>query len=199
MGVIRNAEPGPVATHVATPDAMIETILIAPDDEARRASIDSLSVPAYLTDADGWLIHFNAACVAFAGRTPEPGRDRWCVTWRLYTEGGAFMPVDKCPMAAATEQGISIRGAIAVAEREDGSRVTFLPYPTPIMDPHGRMTGAVNLLIDITDASQPDALQAQAARCRRLAGSVNDARTVETLLGMAGEFEAAALSLRSES
>ena len=47
-------------------------------------------------------------------------------------------------------------------------------------------------------ASQPQvrALEAQAERCRRLAFSLGDPRTVTTLTGMASEFEAKARELR---
>jgi PAS domain-containing protein len=39
----------------------------------------------------------------------------------------------------------------AVAERPDGTRVPFEPYPTPLFDASGDLIGAVNMLIDITD------------------------------------------------
>jgi len=38
-----------------------------------------------------------------------------------------------------------------VAERPDGSRVIFEPYPTPLHDGSGRPVGAVNMLVDITE------------------------------------------------
>jgi two-component sensor histidine kinase len=53
-------------------------------------------------------------------------------------------------MALALKQGEPIRGAEAVAERPDGSRIVFEPYPTPLHDGAGRAIGAVNMLVDIT-------------------------------------------------
>jgi len=38
-----------------------------------------------------------------------------------------------------------------VAERPDGTRVPFAPHPTPLHDTEGRMTGAVNVLLDMTE------------------------------------------------
>lgn len=203
MGVADNqprnmhAESG--SPPVVTPDAMIAYLLTACSEADLRAAIDSLGTPACLVDGAGWLIHFNSACIAFAGRTPEPRRDRWSIAWRLYTESGAFLPPEQCPMAMAIQGKVPVRGAILVAEREDGSRVTFLPYPTPIMNGDDVVVGAIDLFIEITDSRQPDALAAQAARCRRLAESVNDPRTIETLARMARDYEEAATSLRSES
>lgn len=50
----------------------------------------------------------------------------------------------------------------------------------------------------VGDAERPQAraLEAQAERCRRLALSLSDPRTVTTLTGMAIEFEAKARELR---
>jgi PAS domain-containing protein len=45
----------------------------------------------------------------------------------------------------------------AVAERPDGTRVHFIPYPTPLYDASGTLIGAVNMLIDISDRRRADA------------------------------------------
>jgi PAS domain S-box-containing protein len=163
--------------------------------EALQALLEAQPVPIYLTDAEGWVTAFNRACTDFAGRKPVPGQDRWCVTWRLHTEGGAFLPHEECPMAVAIREGRKVRGAVAVAERPDGTRVLFTPYPTPMFDEAGEVTGAVNILLDLTDRRQASALKAQAQRCRRLAQSVTDTQTVATLQAMAVEYDEKARSL----
>ena len=45
--------------------------------------LDELPVPIYTTDAAGAVTYWNRACVEFAGREPELGQDRWCITWKL--------------------------------------------------------------------------------------------------------------------
>jgi len=157
--------------------------------------LESLSAPIYTTDADGWVTFFNRACIDFAGRTPAVREDRWCVTWKLYTEDGAFLPHEDCPMAVAIKEKREVRGAVALAERPDGTRVMFAPYPTPLLDAEGGIVGAVNILIDVTDQRQAGALRAQAVRCRRLAQSLTDQRALDTLLLMAAEYEQKAKSL----
>ncbi|HEX8527995.1 PAS domain-containing protein [Allosphingosinicella sp.] len=165
------------------------------DGPATLEALDELPAPIYVTDSEGRVTHFNSACAAFAGRTPVVGEDRWCVTWKLYTEAGEFLPHDRCPMATAIRERRPVRGIEAVAERPDGTRLNFRPYPTPLFDDDGNFSGAVNMLVDITDRKQSDYLQAQAKRCRRLAKSIGDARTIETLTRMAGEFETKASEL----
>lgn len=195
----RSAHIGSGSPSAATPEVMIAQMLAARSEAELCAAIDTLRTPAYLVDGQGWLLHFNSACVALTGRTPELHHDRWSIAWRLYTERGAFLPSNQCPTAIAIKRKVPVRGAIVVAEREDGNRVTLLPYPTPIVNAGGVVVGAIDLFIEITDRAQPDALSAQAARCRRLAESVNDPRTIETLSRMARDYEDAATSLKPES
>jgi K+-sensing histidine kinase KdpD len=74
---------------------------------------------------------------------------------------------DECPMAIALREHREVRGYEAVAERPDGSRVTFMPFPTPLDDESGAPVGAVNVLIDTTDRSRAeDALRASADALR---------------------------------
>jgi PAS domain S-box-containing protein len=171
----------------------VAAALTGPD--ALRAALEALPAPIYVTDPDGVVTYFNAACVVFSGRQPTAGKDRWCVTWKLYTEKGELLPHDECPMAVAIKHRRSVRGVTAVAERPDGTRVTFVPFPTPIHDPDGALLGAVNMLVDITELRQIADLRDQAARARRLARGVNDRVTIKTLTAMADEYEAEAASL----
>jgi PAS domain S-box-containing protein len=160
-----------------------------------RAELDRIPVPVYTTDADGLITYWNRACAAFAGREPQLGQDRWCVTWRLFTLEGLLLPHDECPMARAIKERRSIRSEIAIAMRPDGSRVAFRPYPTPIFDNLGELKGAINMLVDISD-EQAEALKEQAARCRRLANSTDDMAARDILRTMANGYEQSADSLR---
>nr|WP_295374588.1 PAS domain-containing protein [uncultured Sphingosinicella sp.] len=175
----------------ATPDQILDTALsvISSPRPGAYEVLDHLPAPIYVTDAEGRVTYFNQACIGFAGRMPSLGEDRWCVTWKLYTQEGAFLPHDQCPMAVAIREKRDIRGAEAIAERPDGSRVTFRPYPTPILNDAGDLVGAVNLLVDVTDLKQVEHLRSQAMRCLRLAASIGDRQTAQTLKHMAAEYE----------
>jgi PAS domain S-box-containing protein len=120
-------------------------------DVGYREILQHLPAAIYTTDADGRLTYFNDACVEFSGRTPVLGEDSWCVTWRLYRDDGTPLPHDQCPMAVALRERRPVRGATAVAERPDGTRVRFMPFPTPLLDGRGNLLGAVNMLVDLTD------------------------------------------------
>ena len=115
-----------------------------------RELLDALPAAVYTTDAAGRITFFNQAAVEFSGRRPELGSDRWCVSWRLFRPDGTPLPHDECPMAIALKEDRPIRGIGAIAERPDGTRVHFMPYPTPLHDSSGALVGAVNMLVDIT-------------------------------------------------
>jgi PAS domain-containing protein len=176
---------------LATADRILHvaTEAVQTGEESLLSALDQLPAAIYVTDPDGLITYYNPACIDFAGRVPTVGRDRWCVTWKLYTEDGVFLPHDQCPMAVAILEKRSIRGVAAVAERPDGSRVSFMPYPTPIFDAEGHLLGAVNILVDVTDSRQAEFLRSQARKCRRLAISVADQQTADTLTLMAAEYE----------
>lgn len=121
-----------------------------------RELIDALPAAIYVTDAEGRITMFNEAAVEFSGRTPNLGSDSWCVSWKLYRPDGTFLPHDECPMAIALKEGRPVRGVEAMAERPDGSRIYFEPYPTPLRDEAGNIIGAINMLVDITDRKRAE-------------------------------------------
>ena len=121
-----------------------------------REMIDALPAAIYTTDSEGRITHFNPAAIEFSGRVPELGTDQWCVSWKLYYPDGRPMPHDECPMAIALKEGRIIKGAEAIAERPDGTRRWFMPFPTPLRDSGGNIVGGINMLLDITERKQAD-------------------------------------------
>jgi PAS domain S-box-containing protein len=121
-----------------------------------RQVLDALPAAVYTTDAEGRVTYYNQAAAELAGREPVIGSDEWCVTWRLYTPDGAFLPHDECPMAIALRENRPVRGVEALAERPDGSRRPFLPFPTPLRDLAGNLVGAVNMLVDIGERKEAE-------------------------------------------
>ena len=128
-----------------------------PDSQRRlREILDALPAAVYTTDADGRVTMFNQAAATFAGREPQLGTDTWCVTWKLYQPDGTPMPHDQCPMATALKERRPVRGLEGIAERPDGTRVRFIPYPTPLYDSSGVLVGAVNMVVDISDRKRAE-------------------------------------------
>ena len=135
---------------------------VAASEAHLRQILDAMPSAVYTTDAQGKLIYFNPAAVEFAGQEPELGKDEWCVSWKLYHPDGTPMPHDQCPMAVAVRENRAIRGVEAIAERPDGTRRCFMPFPTPLHDANGNVIGGINMLVDITERKQAEEQIAQA-------------------------------------
>jgi PAS domain S-box-containing protein len=150
------------------------------------------SIPAaiYTTDADGKVTYFNQEAVNLAGRTPEIGKDEWCVTWKLFQPDGTPLPHDQCPMSVALKEGRPIRNAEAVLERPDGTRIPFIPYPTPLRDTDGKIVGAINMLVDISERRQAETHQ------RMLLSELNH-RVKNNMQMMQSLLESAARDIRT--
>ncbi|MCJ9728969.1 PAS domain S-box protein [Bradyrhizobium sp. PRIMUS42] len=127
-------------------------------EQRMRDLLEALPAAIYTTDAEGRINFFNRAAIEMAGRTPQPG-DEWCVTWKLYWPDGSPLPHNECPMAVALRENRPVRGAEAVAERPDGGRVPFIPYPTPLRDAAGNLVGAINMLVDISERKRAENAQ----------------------------------------
>jgi PAS domain S-box-containing protein len=137
--------------------------LAASDDGQLRQLFEALPAAIYTTDLDGRITFCNHAAVELAGRQPVLGEDKWCVSWRLYRPDGTPLPHADCPMAVALKQRRPIRDMEIIAERPDGTRVPIMPFPTPLYDASGTMTGAVNMLVNITELKRAQALSARRA------------------------------------
>ena len=118
--------------------------------------LQALPAAIYTTDAQGRITSFNEAAAALWGCRPDLGKSEFCGSWKLYWPDGTPLPHDQCPMALALRQNRPIRGMEAIAERPDGSRVPFIPYPTPLFDASGQLAGAINMLVDISDRKRAE-------------------------------------------
>ncbi len=169
----RSSEPAVTEDSLS---ALAELVVQRAAEVARRESdgrfqqaIEEIPAAFYRTDAQGRLTHFNRAAVEFSGRVPQVGTDHWCVSWKLYNADGIPLPHDRCPMAISLREGREVRGVDAVAERPDGRRIAFRPYPVPLRDGSGRIVGGLNMLVDISrQKSAEAALRRSEEQYRRL-------------------------------
>ncbi len=176
-----------VNTRCFTVDVTAETAAkaqAADSEERYRQLLQALPAAVYTTDAEGRITYYNRAAAEMSGREAELGIDKWCVTWRLYKPDGTPLAHEECPMAIALREHRPVRGVEAVAERPDGTRVPFIPFPTPLRNSAGDVVGAVNMLVDISERKQAET--SQITLLKELNHRVkNNMQMLHSLLGIA--------------
>jgi PAS domain S-box-containing protein len=152
------------------------------------ALLEALPVAVYTTDPEGRITFYNDAAAELWGHRPQVG-SYWCGLWRLYWPDGRPLPHGECPMAMALKEGRPVRGVEAIAERPDGSRVRLLSFPTPLRDETGKLVGAINLLMDVSEQHEASL---QSARLASIFASSDDAIISKTLDGRITSWNAGA-------
>ena len=87
--------------------------------------LNALPAAIYTTDAEGRITFYNEAAVEMSGRRPELGKDKWCVTWKLYTPDGDFASARPMPdggRAQGESRDPRRRGGGRAARTAAGSR-----------------------------------------------------------------------------
>ncbi|WP_158816433.1 sensor histidine kinase [Methylocapsa sp. S129] len=162
---------------------------VARGDDYFRGVLDALTAAVYITDAAGLITYYNEAAAALWGRRPELGIDQWCGSWKLFWPDGRQLPLDECPMALTLREERPVLGMEAIAERPDGSRVSVIPYPTPLYDASGALIGAVNMLVDVSERKLADV---QAQRLASIVESSDDAIIGKDLNGIIASWNCGA-------
>jgi PAS domain S-box-containing protein len=156
---------------------------------AGAALLAMLPVAVYTTDPEGRLTFYNDAAAELWGHRPEIGSSRWCGSWKLFWPDGRPLAHEDCPMGVTLREGHPVRGLEAVAERPDGTRVPFRPYPSLLRDAEGRVTGAINLLVDLTEQKRS---VIESDRLAAIVSSSDDAIISKTLEGRITSWNAGA-------
>jgi len=125
--------------------------------QAFHALLDHIPAAMYTCDATGRIVNFNEAAVALWGLRPEVGQTRWCGSHKIYKPDGSALGIDECPMAIALKERRPIRDQELIIERPDGARRIVLVNPEPLFDAAGTLTGAINLVVDITARKESEA------------------------------------------
>ncbi len=158
--VVRNAAGRPVRLRGVTRDITKGRIAdegLRKREQAFRELLEALPGAVYTTDARGRVTFFNRAAVDIWGSRPRLGYTQWGGAWPLFHLDGTPMADEDSPLAVTLREDRPIRDVEVIGERPDGTRVHFIPFPTPLHDESGALVGAVNMLIDITALKRTEA------------------------------------------
>ena len=120
--------------------------------------LEKLPAAAYTCDPEGLITYFNQYAVQLWGRAPKlvDPVDRFCGSFKLFLPDGSLIAHEQCWMALALKMDKGYNGDEIVIERPDGQRLSALAHANPIHDESGKLLGAVNVLVDITERKRAE-------------------------------------------
>jgi PAS domain S-box-containing protein len=149
--------------------------------EHYRQLVESLPAAVFTCDALGRVELFNDATSKLFGFVPRVGEDNWAAPMRIYRPDGTPLPWEECPMVRTLRDGKPVLGEEVVIERPDDTRVNVMPHPQPLFDERHKVTGAINMLLDVTEQRRAEGDRALLAA---VVSSSDDAIISKTLDGI---------------
>ncbi len=165
-------------------------ISLRESEERFRQLVQGLPAAVYTCDVKGRILIYNAEAVKLWGREPDCERKRWCGSHRIFDERGNPLRRRQLAIVRAVREGKTIQGEERIIERPDGSRSYVLAYPDLIRDSSGQVTGAVNMLFDITALKETEnALRATERKLKTLSRAVEQSPASVVITDRLGEIE----------
>jgi PAS domain S-box-containing protein len=155
-------------TTIGLPKVLSTGPLVFDNELPFRAFLERLPAGAYTCNPDGLITYFNQHAVQLWGRKPKLNDpiDRYCGSFKLFAMDGSPILHDECWMALALKNLREYNGHEIMIERPDGQRLTALAHASPIHNELGRLIGAVNVLVDISDRKRSEDALKEADRSK---------------------------------
>jgi PAS domain S-box-containing protein len=153
-------------------------------EERYRTLFDLVPVAVYTCDANGVIREYNRRAAELWGREPGGNGEgpKFCGSYKIYYPDGRPMPHEECPMARLLRgEKLKTKDLEIIVERPDGERRHVIPAPRILKNIHGKITGAINSLFDITERKRAEAA---AMRLAAVVQSSHDAIAAKTLSGI---------------
>ncbi len=125
-------------------------------EEAFRQLLEALPAAIQTTDTAGRVTYCNQAAVDLWGVRPEVGRDTLHSLYRLYYQDGRPISNQDEPLHASLRAGAKLRDHELILERTDGKRIPIISSPSPLSDQAGRVVGAVQMYLDISERKRAE-------------------------------------------
>ncbi len=119
-------------------------------EEMLRRVLEALPVGVWIADATGRITTTNQAAIEIWGAAPQIGISEYDAykSWDL--KSGERIRSEDCPMARALLTGEPQSGREARIETFDGKARVIRSWGAPVVDPTGKVTGAIGVAEDIT-------------------------------------------------
>lgn len=154
--------------------------------------LGSLPVAAYTTDPHGGIVYCNDAAADLLGYRPAHGTADSCDLWHMRLADGLAIANGDRPVAVALAALLSPAGCRVACKRPDGGWTEFLLHSAPTLDPAGKASGTINLLVDVSAHLQD---HEESHRLAAIVESSDDAIVSKDLSGFIRTWNAGAVRL----
>ncbi len=120
-------------------------------EELLRHVVESLPVAMFTCDRNGTVLVHNEALTQLIGSTPKVGVDKWRDLVTHYNTDGSPIGEKEYPLARALTEGKGSLDQEVIMEFKNGRRITALVNSIPMHDEQGTITGAIKVVVDISE------------------------------------------------
>jgi PAS domain S-box-containing protein len=147
---------GGIATDISEHKRALEAL--HDSERSFRELVDKLPIAVYVCDSSGLVENYNRRALELWGRKPCQGENLqpFCGACRIYSPEGKPLTHPDCPMGEALVTSQAVIDRELIIERPDGSRRTTIVNVIPRRDEHGKQTGVINCLMDISERKQAE-------------------------------------------
>lgn len=117
-----------------------------------RVVVQGLPVAVFTCDAEGKIMLYNSKAVDLWGKEPKVSQDVWHQFWKIYKINGTALTENECALSKILRGVKATVSEDLILENINGNRRIIKFYPQSIFDNAGKVVGAVNMLIDITES-----------------------------------------------
>ncbi|HYC86467.1 MAG TPA: PAS domain S-box protein [Chryseosolibacter sp.] len=111
--------------------------------------IEQMPAAVFTTDNHGNLLVYNKAAVDLWGKEPVPGIS-WSSSWQMYSLDGSLLKEKFSPVSAVLNARRPVEYPELIVIRPDRQLRYIQPFPTPLFDVDGNLSGVVVVISDIT-------------------------------------------------
>lgn len=120
--------------------------------ERYRQIVQGLPVAVFTCDAEGKIMLYNSKAIDLWGKEPKVSQDVWYQFWKIYKINGTALTENETALSKILRGVTAKVSEDLLLENINGKRRIIKFYPQAIFDNGGKIIGAVNMLIDITES-----------------------------------------------
>jgi PAS domain S-box-containing protein len=121
-----------------------------------RRLLEALPAAVETADTSGRITYCNHAAERLWGKRPVLKRDSWHENYRLYDRDGTPIPIQDQPIHICLTEGRPVQREDVLLERDDGTRIPVASFASPLFDQGGKLSGIVDMQIDISERKRAE-------------------------------------------